>query len=206
MSADVPAFVAPPDPFQPQRVPPYPQPQLVMLPPYAPVASSSIPPAWIPPLSHAMPPMPPTPPFFAVSSTPQMPPATQMPQMPPSANVPSVSAMHQIPPYRLISRPLFISGSALSNSPPQPSANMRSSTGLSPQDLDNLTLLQTLDAAAASVLGQCAICLDDYAAGDEIRRLPCVCAFHRACIDGHLANKRTCPLCRTEVSLPSKVQ
>ncbi|XP_031493917.1 brassinosteroid-responsive RING protein 1 [Nymphaea colorata] len=45
----------------------------------------------------------------------------------------------------------------------------------------------------------CAVCLYEFEAGDEIRRLTnCRHIFHRACLDRWMDHdQRTCPLCRT---------
>eukprot|EP00741_Cyanophora_paradoxa_P012910 tig00020629_g12466.t1 len=48
----------------------------------------------------------------------------------------------------------------------------------------------------------CVMCLEAYEAGVELRQLPCSHYFHRKCIDTWLAIKRTCPLCREDVSRP----
>ncbi|KAI1728954.1 ring finger domain-containing protein [Ditylenchus destructor] len=41
--------------------------------------------------------------------------------------------------------------------------------------------------------GECAICLDDMSAGENIARLPCLCIYHKACIDEWFKRKNCCP-------------
>jgi len=41
----------------------------------------------------------------------------------------------------------------------------------------------------------CAVCLDDFAEGDCLRRLPCQHYFHGRCIDEWLSRSKRCPLC-----------
>jgi len=46
----------------------------------------------------------------------------------------------------------------------------------------------------------CAICLQDFVDGDELRILPCTHEFHVACVDQWLVTKKTCPLCRKRIT------
>lgn len=41
--------------------------------------------------------------------------------------------------------------------------------------------------------GECVICLDDLNAGDVIARLPCLCIYHKGCIDKWFEVNRSCP-------------
>jgi hypothetical protein len=68
--------------------------------------------------------------------------------------------------------------------------------------LDGCSITQTLeptDADRLNTRGRCVICLDDFESGQRVRRLPCLCTFHVACIDRHLHDNTTCPICRTDV-------
>ncbi|EPQ28819.1 uncharacterized protein PFL1_03622 [Pseudozyma flocculosa PF-1] len=41
---------------------------------------------------------------------------------------------------------------------------------------------------------ECLICMEDFAANNKIARLPCLCYFHRACIDSWFKRGRECPV------------
>ncbi|KAL0822143.1 hypothetical protein ABMA28_004276 [Loxostege sticticalis] len=41
--------------------------------------------------------------------------------------------------------------------------------------------------------GECVICLEELSAGDTIARLPCLCIYHKGCIDQWFEVNRSCP-------------
>ncbi|XP_013790661.1 E3 ubiquitin-protein ligase ZNRF1-like isoform X1 [Limulus polyphemus] len=41
--------------------------------------------------------------------------------------------------------------------------------------------------------GECVICLEDLVQGDTIARLPCLCIYHKICIDNWFQVNRSCP-------------
>lgn len=41
--------------------------------------------------------------------------------------------------------------------------------------------------------GECVICLEDLSQGDIIARLPCLCIYHKTCIDQWFEINRSCP-------------
>ncbi|XP_020609570.1 E3 ubiquitin-protein ligase ZNRF2-like [Orbicella faveolata] len=41
--------------------------------------------------------------------------------------------------------------------------------------------------------GECVICLEDLCIGDKIARLPCLCIYHKSCIDNWFQVNRSCP-------------
>ncbi|PON33092.1 43kDa postsynaptic protein [Parasponia andersonii] len=79
-----------------------------------------------------------------------------------------------------------------SSRPPPPPPNK----GLKKKILRSLPKL-SFTPELASKLTDCAICLAEFAVGDEIRELPqCGHAFHVACIDTWLGSHSSCPSCR----------
>ncbi|CAI9617432.1 unnamed protein product [Staurois parvus] len=41
--------------------------------------------------------------------------------------------------------------------------------------------------------GECVICLEELSQGDTIARLPCLCIYHKSCIDSWFEVNRCCP-------------
>ncbi|XP_018443187.1 RING-H2 finger protein ATL8 [Raphanus sativus] len=78
--------------------------------------------------------------------------------------------------------------------PPVAAANR----GLKKKVLRSLPkLTYSPDSPPAEKLAECAICLTEFAAGDELRVLPqCGHGFHVSCIDTWLGSHSSCPSCR----------
>lgn len=84
------------------------------------------------------------------------------------------------------------SAAASSSRPPPPPPNK----GLKKKILRSLPKV-SFTADLAPKFSDCAICLAEFAVGDEIRELPqCGHAFHVACIDTWLGSHSSCPSCR----------
>ncbi|KAM7515990.1 hypothetical protein LguiA_005573 [Lonicera macranthoides] len=86
-------------------------------------------------------------------------------------------------------------GTAAANgsSPRQPPANR----GLKKKTLQSIPKLTYEPDSNGKIAAECAICLAEYAGGDEIRVLPqCGHGFHVGCIDTWLGSHSSCPSCR----------
>nr|XP_032799890.1 E3 ubiquitin-protein ligase ZNRF3-like [Petromyzon marinus] len=53
--------------------------------------------------------------------------------------------------------------------------------------------------STAGSTSDCAICLDRYVEGEELRVVPCLHRFHRRCVDPWLSHHHTCPQCRLNI-------
>ncbi|XP_027356272.1 RING-H2 finger protein ATL80-like [Abrus precatorius] len=83
--------------------------------------------------------------------------------------------------------------SSTSAPPPPPAA---ANKGVKKKVLRSLPKL-TATAESAVKFSDCAICLTEFSAGDEIRVLPqCGHGFHVYCIDAWLKSHSSCPSCR----------
>lgn len=71
--------------------------------------------------------------------------------------------------------------------------------GASQGEINRLPV-QILLEKDASICAQrkeyCAVCLEAYITGDEVRSLPCLHRYHKHCIDLWLAQKAHCPVCK----------
>ncbi|KAK0532640.1 hypothetical protein OC834_002535 [Tilletia horrida] len=55
-------------------------------------------------------------------------------------------------------------------------------------------LVYKLPDGSPIVSKECVICMEDFVVGATIARLPCLCYFHRACIDSWFKKGRACPV------------
>ncbi|XP_067317865.1 E3 ubiquitin-protein ligase ZNRF3-like isoform X3 [Anolis sagrei] len=60
------------------------------------------------------------------------------------------------------------------------------------------------EALSSSATSDCAICLEKYLDGEELRVIPCAHRFHRKCVDPWLLQHHTCPHCRHNIIEPKK--
>ncbi|XP_056274874.1 E3 ubiquitin-protein ligase znrf3 isoform X2 [Pseudoliparis swirei] len=55
------------------------------------------------------------------------------------------------------------------------------------------------DSLSSSSTADCAICLERYVDGEEMRVIPCAHRFHKKCVDPWLLQHHTCPHCRHNI-------
>jgi len=46
---------------------------------------------------------------------------------------------------------------------------------------------------------KCTICLSEFEAEEDVRRLPCMHLFHVECVDQWLGQNKRCPICRVDI-------
>lgn len=56
-----------------------------------------------------------------------------------------------------------------------------------------LCLLRSSEDILSKDSGECAVCLEEMEQGDTIARLPCLCIYHKGCIDEWFEVNRSCP-------------
>ncbi|NXY15309.1 RNF6 ligase, partial [Atrichornis clamosus] len=72
--------------------------------------------------------------------------------------------------------------------------------GLTKEQIDNLSTRNYGDIHTESERSKtCSVCINEYAAGNKLRQLPCMHEFHIHCIDRWLSENSTCPICRQPV-------
>ncbi|XP_072899869.1 E3 ubiquitin-protein ligase RNF6 isoform X2 [Hemitrygon akajei] len=72
--------------------------------------------------------------------------------------------------------------------------------GLTKEQIDNLTTRNYGNVSAENEVSKtCSVCINDYAVGNKLRRLPCAHEFHIHCIDRWLSENSTCPICRQPI-------
>ncbi|XP_069792261.1 E3 ubiquitin-protein ligase znrf3 [Narcine bancroftii] len=57
----------------------------------------------------------------------------------------------------------------------------------------------TSDTLSSTSTADCAICLEKYVDGEELRVIPCTHRFHKKCVDPWLLQHHTCPHCRHNI-------
>lgn len=87
---------------------------------------------------------------------------------------------------------------------PQPVATRRLNAGppvaFSAVTFENFTTVFTWDKPEDSTTsGECAVCLDIFLQGEELRVLPCSHRFHKECIDKWLRKHYKCPTCKQSI-------
>jgi hypothetical protein len=69
--------------------------------------------------------------------------------------------------------------------------------------VNNVTIKRTVRIRILTVEkkgSECAICQEAFGVGEDALELPCTHMFHKACINGWVQQKDTCPSCRYELS------
>nr|XP_020455694.1 E3 ubiquitin-protein ligase RNF6 [Monopterus albus]XP_020455695.1 E3 ubiquitin-protein ligase RNF6 [Monopterus albus]XP_020455696.1 E3 ubiquitin-protein ligase RNF6 [Monopterus albus]XP_020455697.1 E3 ubiquitin-protein ligase RNF6 [Monopterus albus] len=72
--------------------------------------------------------------------------------------------------------------------------------GLTREQIDNLsTRIYGQTNLEGEMSRACSVCINEYAQGNKLRRLPCSHEFHIHCIDRWLSENNTCPICRQPI-------
>jgi hypothetical protein len=77
---------------------------------------------------------------------------------------------------------------------------MMMTRGLSDAEIQRLPIFQYSSTRNVDDEKNCAICLENFVDGENIRAIPCLHRFHPQCIDHWLTSKPQCPVCNFPVS------
>ena len=79
-----------------------------------------------------------------------------------------------------------------------PCALLENALGSFATSMCNMLWYTGCDDACLAQVTDCAVCLEPFGKGEEVRQLPqCAHVFHRPCVDRWLRMHSACPLCRT---------
>ncbi|CAL9177786.1 unnamed protein product [Musa hybrid cultivar] len=93
------------------------------------------------------------------------------------------------------------SSSSTAGPPPPPSKGLKKKVL---RALPTLSFDSSAAAAGGVELVECAICLTEFADGDDVRVLPqCGHGFHACCVDTWLRSHSSCPSCRRVLVVPA---
>ncbi|KAM3318946.1 RING-H2 finger protein ATL39 [Capsicum chacoense] len=83
---------------------------------------------------------------------------------------------------------------------------MRHTTSMSQEDIKKLPCFDyklEVEKGSSTSPVDCAVCLENFKAGDKCRLLPkCNHSFHAQCIDSWLQKTAVCPICRASAKSP----
>lgn len=75
--------------------------------------------------------------------------------------------------------------------------------GLDKETLESFTVIKYDKEKSKNLepeLRQCAICIEEFEDGDEVKFLYCLHRFHKHCVDPWLEKHTTCPICKKDYS------
>ncbi|KAI9255529.1 hypothetical protein BY458DRAFT_519884 [Sporodiniella umbellata] len=79
---------------------------------------------------------------------------------------------------------------------------MQQKKELAPASVVSQLGIKIFSSEESEAMDGCAICLEDYQPGHELRLLPCKHHFHALCVDGWLiTQKKLCPICKRDITL-----
>jgi hypothetical protein len=130
------------------------------------------------------------------------------PSSEPQVLIAGAALLHQDVGVLPLTPPLFIASSSMASATVMELSQTSGNGGCTPSRSLNaaLSAAATADEDAAddvatgeAPVDDCSICLCDFEHGDELRALPCLHKYHRACIDDWLGRSSVCPNCNGDV-------